>query len=308
MSDSQEQKFKIDITPAIVEKSFDAAKSFLGKLIMPAVEEAGLLIKDHVTLFRFNQQVKMLNKAEKICERNNISPKHISIKLLSPMLDYSGLEEDEVLQDKWATLLSNMVDSEQNIENHVFPYILSQLSKNEYTVLENNFKDLVRRNLILDEKLADFRNKLSEEYSNVEQILNAFLKIVDEKTFSGASFTSRFYDKLKFARSYKTENGIKFDLDKYLELEHSIIRNKMNPQEISTEHLQSFEVTNLIRLGLIREDRDYFASGTTRKGYDIESDEVDIDLDYNYEVYLTDLGELFIKACTEKNNVNTIAV
>ena len=64
--------------------------------------------------------------------KTNIPTKIISLKLLCPLLDYSALEEDEVLQDKWATLLGNMVDSEQNIENHVFPYILSQISKQNF--------------------------------------------------------------------------------------------------------------------------------------------------------------------------------
>src|SRR5687768_8495062 len=107
---------KINITSSAVEKALDGAKNFLGRLIVPAVEEAGLLLKVQVTLWRFKRQVGMLNKASTICEKNNISPKQISLKLLCPLLEYSGLEEDETLHDKWAILLSNMVDSEQNIE------------------------------------------------------------------------------------------------------------------------------------------------------------------------------------------------
>src|SRR5690554_4542011 len=115
---------KIDITSTALEKGIDLAKDFLDKLVMPAVEETGLLLKDKVTLWKFKNQVQMLNKAKAYCEKNNISPKQVSLKLLCPLLDYSGIEEDEILQNKWAILLSNMVDSDQNIENHVFPYIL----------------------------------------------------------------------------------------------------------------------------------------------------------------------------------------
>lgn len=131
MSDS-----KIDITSTAIEKGLDIAKSFLEKLIFPAVEETGLLLKDKITFWKFKNQVKMLNKAQQFCLKNNIQPKNIPLKLISPMLEYSAIEEDEKLQDKWAILLSNMVDSEQNIENHVFPYILSQISINEYDILE----------------------------------------------------------------------------------------------------------------------------------------------------------------------------
>ena len=99
------------------------------------------LDKDSVALWRFKNQVRILNKAKACCERNNISPKAISLKLLCPLLEGAALEEDETLQDKWAILLSNMVDSEQNIQNHVFPYILSQMSSNEFLFVERVFRD-----------------------------------------------------------------------------------------------------------------------------------------------------------------------
>ena len=43
---------------------------------------------------------------------------------------------------EWAILLGNMVDSEQNIENHVFPYILSQISSNEFEAVLNVIFDV----------------------------------------------------------------------------------------------------------------------------------------------------------------------
>lgn len=68
---------KIDITSTAVEKGIDTAKSFLDKLIMPAIEETGLLLKDQVTMWKFKNQVRMLNKAKAHCEKHNISPKTI---------------------------------------------------------------------------------------------------------------------------------------------------------------------------------------------------------------------------------------
>src|SRR3954470_18105341 len=103
---------KLDITSTTLEKGVDIAKNFVDKLIMPSVEEAGLFFKDHVTMWKFKHQIRMLNKAKQYCEKHNISTKKISLKLLCPLLEYSGLEEDEFLLDKWATLLGNMVDSE----------------------------------------------------------------------------------------------------------------------------------------------------------------------------------------------------
>ncbi|MBV2227202.1 MAG: hypothetical protein KUL85_10120 [Sphingobacterium mizutaii] len=73
------------------------AKGFLNRLIMPAVKEAGLLIKDHLTMWRFNNHVSMVNKAKAYCENHNIAPKTTSLKLLCLLIDFSGLQEDECL-------------------------------------------------------------------------------------------------------------------------------------------------------------------------------------------------------------------
>jgi len=105
-----------NVTSGVIEKGLELAKGFVDKLIMPSVEETGLLLKDQVVRWRFNNQIKMLNKAQMYCKKNNISLKKISLKVLVPLLDYSSLEEDEILQDKWAILLSNLVDAEQNLE------------------------------------------------------------------------------------------------------------------------------------------------------------------------------------------------
>ena len=88
------------------------------------------------------------------------------------------MEENEKLQDKWATLLANMVDSNQNIENHIFPYLLSQLSVQEFDVLEHTFKkkeDIVKKfTKELDEHLASYEqipNKQSGQFTKLSEYL-----------------------------------------------------------------------------------------------------------------------------------------
>ena len=66
---------KIEIGSTTIEKGIDLAKDFLDKLIAPALEETGLLLRDKVTFWKFKNQVKMLNKAKMYCEKNQISPK-----------------------------------------------------------------------------------------------------------------------------------------------------------------------------------------------------------------------------------------
>lgn len=290
---------KIDITSSLLEKSFDGAKNFLEKLIMPAVEETGLLIKDQISLFRFNNQIKMLNRAKIICDKQNISPKQISLKLLVPLLDYSGIEEDEILQDKWSILLSNLVDSEQNIENHVFPYILSQLSRNEYMTLEKTYFDKTERVRQLSNELENYKQ---EKTATVEKFKAQIIELeLEISNLSNSDFTKTWdlrREKNKIEDILRSHNSREFSL-----------RYNINKSEvIPSEFLKEFEISNMVRLGVLKEEKEFYAHSQT---LEIPNDkdeynsytrvDLDVDVDSTTEIILTELGELFVKACVEKN-------
>lgn len=294
---------KIDVTSTILEKGIDTAKDFLDKLIMPTIEETGLLIRDQVTLWRFKNQVSMLNKTKIYCENNNINPKTISLKLLCPLLDYSGIEEDENLQDKWAILLSNMVDSEQNIENHVFPYILSQLSKNEFQILEKVFDDKQIRVLKLKNELQIYLTERpeNEKLWNLEiEKLNFEIETL-EKDSKYKNFT-QVWELQKEKR--KNEDAIRYSKYK----ENHFYRSIDKLEEVPIDILEQFEISNLIRLGLVKEVKEFYTNSQTLE-IPNNTDEreshtrVDLNIDVETEIenILTELGELFISACKEKS-------
>lgn len=300
---------KIDITSTVIEKGIDIAKDFLDKLIIPPIEETGLLIKDQVTMWRFKNQINMINKAKSYCEKYNINPKTISLKLLCPILEYSSLEEEEKLQDKWAILLTNMVDSEQNIENHVFPYILSQISSTEFGFLENVYDDKILRQNNLKFELKTFKAELP---SMIQEILNQ-IKNLDEKiellNIENENIKSGWNrDKWLLQRDKE-----KLELEiKSLERKETSYSIKIYESQIVPEELEEFEMSNLSRLGLIRYVQKFFANSQTleipyefddehrgRTTYSNVDLEVDIESDEKY--ILTELGELFIGACKTKN-------
>ena len=129
-------------TPSTPEtEATKSAMNFLGKLVKPPLKELGLLMADRILQYRFKNQVKGLQKAVKIVEENKLKVKEIPIKVLFPLLEGMSLEDDDVLLDKWAAMLANMADSRTNFENHVLPYVLSQISKSEYEKLQLLFKD-----------------------------------------------------------------------------------------------------------------------------------------------------------------------
>lgn len=126
----------LNIQSTTIEKGLDLAKDFLGKLISPTIEEIGLLAADQIKYIRFKNQVKILLKARTYVNEKNINIKEVPIKILVPLLEMASLEENEDLQDKYAAMLTNMIDSESNLQNQIFPYILSQISIEEFEALK----------------------------------------------------------------------------------------------------------------------------------------------------------------------------
>lgn len=296
-------KNELNITSTALEKGIDLAKDFLDKLIMPAVEETGLLIREKVTYWKFKNQVKILNKANAYCEKNGIEPKTVSLKLLCPLLENASLEEDEILQDKWAILLSNLVDSSQNIENHVFPYILGQISTNEYLFLEQVYISKLNRVDRLTKEIEKFianKPKLEQELDNEIEAFDLKIKELEKK--DNSHINRDLWDLKKQRRSL----GHKKDSLKYRE---GRLSREINYSEIIPEdELRDFELSNLTRLGLVRAVQETTANSQTleiprHREDDFEEYvrvDVEIDIESSIEHILTELGELFIDACMEK--------
>lgn len=60
----------------------EAARGFLSKVVGPAAEEAGLLLQDKVRLYRFNNQIKAVAKAEKMLSDAGLSPQTVPLRTL----------------------------------------------------------------------------------------------------------------------------------------------------------------------------------------------------------------------------------
>jgi len=296
-------KIEIEISSKALEKGIDLAKSFLDKLVAPAIEETGLLLKDHVTLWRFKNQVKILNKAKEYCENKQIDSKTISLKLLCLLLDYAGLEEEELLQDRWAYLLGNMVDSEQNIDNHVFPYILSQLSLDEFLYLENVNKEKVLR----CQKWTEELKKFNEDKPIKERSINH--KLIPLKTELESRNKSNTLSGQTYTSTHNLTSEI-YSLEKQLKdlsSKEKVIRNRIKePELVPVKDIQEYQLSNLIRLGLVKVLlRPYTNTQTLEIPNKPDDDYLLVDFDMEIESdleehFLTELGELFINSCNSK--------
>lgn len=283
----ENKPIKIDLTSSVVEKGIELAKDFLEKLVFPAVEETGLLIKEQITSFRFKNQVKILNSSKQYCDLKGISPKAISLKLLVPLLENASLEEDDYLQNKWAILLANMVDSEQNIENHVFPFLLGQISKTEFLILE-------KVNYLRDSRTTKLKAELEEFQQSKPTIKKDLEKQLSEIPREGHE---------SWVKRWKLEAHIR-ELDRK---EHEFFVQIYQPEYVSEDDLEEFEISNLIRLGIIKSIPQHYAYS---RGKEIKNnpdashiviEDLEIEIENSGDKYtITELGYLFIRACKEK--------
>jgi hypothetical protein len=123
----------LNLPKQILKKSEELITALFG----PSVTDVSGMIADQVKLRRFKNQITILEKAQGFLNNKGIEPKQLNLKVLAPMIEYSSLEEDETLQEKWAKLIANtltegrQVRLEQNCVN-----ILSQISAKEANLLD----------------------------------------------------------------------------------------------------------------------------------------------------------------------------
>lgn len=100
----------------VPKRIVDGAEKFLGKLLGPAISESGQLIGDQIRYRRFKNQVILFTKAKTLLEEKGIKPKQLNLKVLSPLVEYSSLEEDEKMQKTWSNVTANIstYDTEQS--------------------------------------------------------------------------------------------------------------------------------------------------------------------------------------------------
>jgi hypothetical protein len=301
MSDPNPAKKSFDISSATADKALIMAERFVDALVMPGAREVGLLIHDRVQLWRLKNQIQVVVKAKAYCEANGVEPGKISPKLLVPLLEGAGLEEDVELQDKWAILLSNLADSEQNVQNHVFPYVLGQISANEFAVLAASYRSWCERKSALSIELEEHNVEFPRlERALKEALANLEKEIKSCETSGEAPSVNRMLQVRKMVDEKKAELA---------ELRWEPRRLQFwieQDGKLQKRHVKEYEVANLTRLGLVRSALEVYAPDSEieippRDEYASANVEVQIHVELETETVLTELGVKFVEACTEKS-------
>lgn len=115
----------------------DAAKAFLSRVCLPASEEFGLLLQDHVKSWRASRAAMLALKAEeKVRIQHGGVPVFIQPRIAHAVFDEGSWEGDETVHDMWAGLLASACgEGGGDDSNLVFIATLKQLSSMQVRVL-----------------------------------------------------------------------------------------------------------------------------------------------------------------------------
>lgn len=142
----------------------DKTEKFMTAIFGSSAKEMGELIADKIRYKRLINQVDIFNKARIILEKNGINPRQLNLKTLVPLLEFSSLEEEELLQEKWANLIANISSSPESGLEPKLVKTLSNMSSLEAQVLDYTFE------LFKFERNNMFNRRNSYKWSKIKSI------------------------------------------------------------------------------------------------------------------------------------------
>jgi hypothetical protein len=131
----------IKAAPAIAKGAgaLAAAIPFTGivkRMLGPAADELAEMWRDQVRMYRYERQLKCVEKAERMAQEAGFTPNPVPPKILFPLLEGASFEENEDLHTMWAALLANAASPDgADKVRPAFISVLKQMSPDEASVL-----------------------------------------------------------------------------------------------------------------------------------------------------------------------------
>lgn len=82
------------------------------RMLGPAADEVAEMWRDRIRAYRYDRQVKLLEKVEKIAKEHRLKLGPVPPKILFPLLEGASMEDNEELHTMWAALLANAASAD----------------------------------------------------------------------------------------------------------------------------------------------------------------------------------------------------
>jgi hypothetical protein len=113
------------------------SEGLLKRILGPAADEVGLILRDSVRAYRKKNLSKILPRGLELVEASKLEPQEIPMRTLIPIIECASIEDNEYLAEKWAGLIASAATAQETTANHpCFPQILSELSPLDAMILD----------------------------------------------------------------------------------------------------------------------------------------------------------------------------
>lgn len=131
-----------------IERGTREVRQLIQDFLGPTVKEAGETIADRVRYYRVTSSISTVKKARSKLDEAGLAPQEVDLKTLVPLIEFSSLEDDEAMIDKWAGLLASASAGAKSITSHA--HILAELSPVDAMVLDA-IRRMARPAMVLNE-------------------------------------------------------------------------------------------------------------------------------------------------------------
>lgn len=119
----------------------DRVGQFFSMVMKEPIDSACGMLADTLKFKRWQKQISLIEKAEKIIEEKRLSShfRPVSPKLALPIFHNASIEDEESLHDLWAKLLVASLDPAIKVPRTAFVEIISQLEPMDVSILKQLF-------------------------------------------------------------------------------------------------------------------------------------------------------------------------
>jgi hypothetical protein len=157
---------ELNLPKQLLDKGEQAIKAVLGA----SINEVSETFADNFRLRRFKNQIKILTKAKNHISELGFNPNQIDLKILAPLVNFSSLEENIDLQERWAKLITNIVRIEgRELLKQNSIEIISKISNEEAQLIDFIYDLFIKKRKERYERFKDnksrfFKDKELEDY------------------------------------------------------------------------------------------------------------------------------------------------
>ncbi len=119
-------------------KTVDRLGQFFSKVMGESIDTTCGMLSDTLKYKRWERQIKLVEKAERLITNKNLSNKSVPIspKLALPIFQNASLENDEILHNLYAKLLVTAIDPEIQTRRTAYAEIIRQLEPLDVQLLQ----------------------------------------------------------------------------------------------------------------------------------------------------------------------------